>query len=203
MMRMLPGVSNGTWVDVGGGLADGLAAGGDALRMFTQVHAVHVGTAPPAAPAVDDAAATKPVHVRTHTVASLDGDAAATIGVARGSADVVTISHGLVAEADWESRLALATSLLKPGGLLAVADLATPTAAPPEAYMWRHALGAIRAAFWGAARPRGAAPHHGAVMAQLRAATAEVHFDETPASWPLGRSPLRASHFVYVGRTPA
>merc|ERR1719454_703445 len=67
---MLPGVNGGTFVDLGGGLTEGLRAGSENVRCFKEVHAVHFGSKP-AAPSPADT------------------------GVAPGSADVVTISHNL------------------------------------------------------------------------------------------------------------
>ena len=115
----------------------------------------------------------------------------------------VTLCHSLVAEDDWAARLDLAKSLLRPGGLLAVCDLAQPTAQPATAAAtsrWRRWRDSARVAFWAAARPRAQAPHQPAVMARLREITSEVHAEQAAASWPVARQPLRAAHFLYVGR---
>merc|ERR1719454_2006766 len=185
---MLPGVNGGTFVDLGGGLTEGLRAGSENVRCFKEVHAVHFGSKP-AAPSAADAK----TKLHEHELASPNADVPADIGVAPGSADVVTISHNLVCEDDWQAKLQLATTMLKPGGFLAVADLAP---ASGNGY-----LAAAKAAFWAAARPRGTAPHHAAVVEQLKAMTSEVHTDAVAPSMPmLTRTPIVAPHFVYVGR---
>ena len=198
LLRMLPGLAGGTWVDLGAGLADGLRLGGDAVRMYSDVHLVHFGEGGAAAAAE----AAPPVKLHEHAVdeSAHAADVAASIGVPCGSADLVTISHSLVADSAWGARLGMATSLLKPGGLIAVTDLAQP--APPSGGIARRAICALRTAFWSAARPRGDAPHSSAVLRELRAISSEVHLEEADARLPLFRSQLQAAHFIYVGRVP-
>jgi S-adenosylmethionine:diacylglycerol 3-amino-3-carboxypropyl transferase/SAM-dependent methyltransferase len=211
LLQMLPGIANGTWVDLGGTLAGKLRKGGENAQLFASVHAVHLAPGPRAVEAAVKAAARAApvakgcVDVKDHVVLSQNADVAKEIGVARGSADVVTLCHGLVAEADWPARLALAASLLKPGGLLAVTDLAPPnkTAAAAPTGVLGAAVGAVRGAVWEGARPRSVAPHKAAVMAKLAELTSPVHTEEKAARWPSLGAPLEAAHFVYVGRTPA
>lgn len=128
------------------------------------------------------------------SLASAEGVLAACGELPRGGADLVTLAHGLVSEDEWSAKLELALALLRPGGLLAVCDLApaggTPPGAPPGA------RARARAAFWHSASPRSSAPHHPAVLARLRAATRELHCEHAPAS----AVTLRAAYFVYVGR---
>lgn len=210
LLSILPGVADGVWVDLGGGLIDGLresADEGSAASTYAQVHAVAFGKEGVKTTGLgfrsNSLKKLRPgaVRLHEHTInRSIDALKAVpeTIGVSAGTADVVTISHALVSEKEWEERLALAHALLKPGGHLAVTDLATP-AAPSDGVLSR-ALSAMRTAFWSAARARGAAPHHAAVMGSLRNSTSEVHYEVTPAR-ASPRAPLSAAHFVYVGKS--
>ena len=200
MLGLLPGLEGGAWVDLGGGLADELKAQrAENVTHFGAVHLVALPGTPPCeavqtlsslrerASRPSGLVARKGPKVLETTLQALTLEAS---GLSAGSADLVTISHALVAEADWEARLDLAMSLLKPRGILAVADMAAPAS---EA----------SAAFWAALKPgRTRAPHHADVRATLLRRTTEVHDQCTPASTPVLAAPSPA-HFVYIGRKPA
>ena len=208
LLSILPGMSNGTWVDVGAGMAPLLREGGDNVDMYTGgVHVVHFHAAAAAQQQEEAPSSWGAVAVTEHVVTGSANTTSAidTVGVAKGTADVVTVCHGLVAEADWDARLQMATALLKPGGILAVCDLASP--APPSTASYsvlRRTSEALRAALWSGAHPRSAAPHRVAVEAKLRELTTPVHAEERPAGWAvpaalLGK-PLPSAHFAYVGK---
>merc|ERR1719149_343846 len=101
----LPGMSNGTWVDVGAGMAPLLREGGDNVDMYTGgVHVVHFHAPAAAAAAQQQEEAPSSwgaVAVTEHVVTGSANTTSAidTVGVAKGTADVVTVCHGLVAEA--------------------------------------------------------------------------------------------------------
>ena len=204
LLEMLPGIERGTWVDLGGNLAPKLRRGSDNTQRFASVHAVHLTAGPraveaavaTAASAKAPSAAKGGTAVTEHVVLSQKADVPREIGVKRGSADVVTLCHGLVAEADWAARIRLATELLKPGGLLAVVDLSP---SPPSSGL----TSAVRSAVWEGARPRSTAPHKAAVLAKLKELTTPVHSEEKAAEWPSLGAPLQAAHFIYVGKTAA
>ena len=197
---MLPGITGGTWIDLGGGLAEGMRAGAESVRQYSKVHTIHIGATP--ATATGAGANGQLVKLREHQLGALNGaDVPTMTGVAKGSADVVTISHALASESDWSERLHLACEMQKPGGLLAVCDLAQPAPASPTSMPWHKVRCALRAAFWGAAR--GEAPHHAAVVSTLRTTTEQVHFDQVPACWPIFGQSVQAAHFLYVGRIPS
>ena len=213
LMEMLPGISGGSWVDVGGGLAEAFTRGGQKLNMYAERHVVHFepraegmeGEAAGEAAAAGAAAAAAKEDVAgrvVHHMASVTADGAhmALCDVPAGSADVVTLCHALVAEDEWDERLQLASSLLKPGGILAVCDLAPPEAPQPEAGLWRKATRAVRCSLMASARPRSAAPHRADVVAKLAELTAPIHTEERAASWPFLSGKLQAAHFFYVGR---
>ena len=200
LLNMLPGLSGATWVDLGGGLRESLPAAHEKLRMFAEQHTVLFSTGEATLTGQSPAPMQSlGCQRQSKVVLATTDDVPTAIGVACGSADVVTLCHSLVAEDDWAARLDLAKSLLKPGGLLAVCDLAKPSPAVPTAMGWRRAVCAMRSAFRSAARPRGAAPHHEAVVRELRALSVEIHADEVAAGWPLSRR-AQAPHFVFVGR---
>ena len=199
LLRLLPGISGGTWVDLGGGLSNFLRSAGEGVRMYSQVHTVKFGADGEPLPPTQ-ITATQTVKLHEHVVPDASVNVAEAIGINPGSAEIVTLSHTLVAEADWEERLSLAKSLLAPGGYLAVVDLAQPPSVAPDASVIRKAFRAMRVVFWAAARPRGDAPYHSAVLSKLKTMTNEVHLEEVPAGSCVTKAPLMAPHFLYVGR---
>jgi len=197
LLQLMPGIQGGSWVDVGCGLGSELSSvASDNVSHYASVRLVALPGSPAAAsPAAAPALAKKgpAVHKTVLTAPLADANAIASemlgSGLSKASADLVTLSHGLVGEADWEARLNLALALLKPGGLLAVCDLAPPSTKASTAY-------------WGIMQPgRTAAPHHAAVLDKLQMDTAEVHVETKAALSPLFSAPTPA-HFVYIGRKP-
>jgi len=200
MLGLLPGLEGGLWVDLGGGLADELKAqraenvthfgAVDLVALPGQPMAQETKTLSSLRHTVSEGSALvtrKGPKVRETSLSSLELDAS---GLTPASADLVTLSHSLVDEADWEARLELALGLLKQGGYLAVADFSPPA-------------GEASAAFWQAVQPRrSAAPHHAKVVGRLYQATVEVHEEKAAAKTPV-LSAATPAHFVYIGRKTA
>ena len=204
LFQLLPGLRGGSWIDLCGGLADELRAQrAESVCHYAKVELVTL----PGTRAATSGTGTlsglrhtvssqqlqlkKGPAVRELSLESCAPETARAAGLARASADLVTLVHGLVSEAEWESRLELALSLLKPGGYLAVADLAPPSGKGATAF-WK-------AVCTGRAGQRVAAPYHGGVKAKLHQALMPIHESTAAASTPGLAAPCPA-HFIYIGR---
>ena len=135
--EMLPGIERAP-ADLGGNLALGLRRGSDNTQRLppSMLSTSPLGRAlsrlplpPRRRPRRLPRLGGHPRHRARGAVS--EGGRAEEIGVKRGSADVVTLCHGLVAEADWAARIKLATELpgrvaSSPSSTSAVAALLGP-----------------------------------------------------------------------------
>jgi len=115
MIDALPIHDNSVWVDLGCGTGENLERFGDRLKWFSQVHLVDL-----CEPLLNVAKLRSDNHPETSiqiheadaTVFDLPGE----------RADLVTFSYSLTMIPDWFAAIDNALRLLKPGGLIGVAD---------------------------------------------------------------------------------
>jgi S-adenosylmethionine-diacylgycerolhomoserine-N-methlytransferase len=137
LIDALPLSPGATWVDVGGGTACNLHYAGDRLATLSRAVIVDL------TPSLLAVANARRRQERWANVTLIHGDAT-TLPMGDGTADVVTFSYSLTMIPEWKAALAEAARVLKPGGVIGVADFYVSTQQPSS--LAHH--GVLTRAFW-------------------------------------------------------
>ena len=186
----LPTPAGGVWLELGGGTAATLERLGDRLAALASVTVVDL------APALLAGAAARAKARGWSNVVTVEADVAA-FRPAR-PADVIAFSYSLTMIPDWFAAIDQAISMLKPGGVLGVADFHVSRKHPEQGlarHGWttRHGWPA-----WFATDNVHPSPDH---LPYLRRRLDTVHLSEGRGKVPYLPF-VRAPYYVFIGRKP-
>ncbi len=179
----------GVWVDMGGGTGSNLEFFGEKIQRLGKVYVVDLS-----ASLLEVAKQRIDRHVWKN-VEAVEADAT-TYRPDEGAADVVTFSYSLTMIPDWFAAVENALSMLRPGGLIGVADFYVSRKYPLEG-LKRH--GWLARSFWPAWFATDNVFPSADHVPFLRSHFEPIHFTEN-----LGKVPyfplLRMPYYTFVGR---
>ncbi|TWU32263.1 class I SAM-dependent methyltransferase [Novipirellula artificiosorum] len=191
LIRSIDFPSNGIWVDLGAGTGENVVLAGEAAHSLSEIHLVDLSSSllEIASQRIKQAGLEGVrIHLADATQFDLPPD----------SVDVVTFSYSLTMIPDWFEAIAVAESLLRPGGIIAVTDFYVSRKYAQEGSR-QH--GWLRRAFW---------THWFAAdnvfLSGDHIPLLHRRFEVEQFKEQLGKVPylplLRAPHYRFVGRKP-
>lgn len=124
LMRRMPIVPNGVWIDIGGGTGNNLEAVGAGIGRLREVCIVDLS------PSLLSVARERIRRNGWNNVRAVEADATQ-FQLERDQADVVTCSYSLTMIPDWHAAIDNAWRMLKPGGCIGVVDFYVSRKHPP------------------------------------------------------------------------
>jgi S-adenosylmethionine-diacylgycerolhomoserine-N-methlytransferase len=115
LFQSIPLPDGGVWVDLGGGTGANLRWLGDRMKSLRKVYVVDLS------PSLLEVARARAAACGWRNVEAVCGDAT-TFQPAEANIDVVTFSYALTMIPDWYAALANAETMLRPAGMIGVAD---------------------------------------------------------------------------------
>ncbi len=179
----------GVWVDMGGGTGSNLELFGEKIQRLGKVYVVDLSAS------LLEIAKQRIDRHGWKNVEPVEADAT-TYRLDEGTADVVTFSYSLTMIPNWFAAVENALSILRPGGLIGVADFYVSRKYPPEG-LKRH--GWLTRSFWPAWFATDNVFPSADHVPFLRNHFEPIHFTEN-----LGKAPyfplLRMPYYTFVGR---